>query len=246
VCWLAAALAIATAVVVVAIAPTTTRQGVNFAVETHELPVYVKALDFIDRDVNYGALARRIAGGEKGEAARALAALAWTRANIRDTPAGFRVVDDHVWHIIVRGYGEDDQKVDVFTTLASYAGVPSYWVYLTVESERLPIAFARIDGRWRVLDVANGVIFRNGGGELATAEEVAGDSGLVVGAAGRRTYRGQPYVAYFQNLRPPRPPDILRAEQQMLWRRLVFETRRLVGLGGRAWTPEPLPGQRQR
>jgi hypothetical protein len=118
------------ALIAVANVPTTTYQGVNFVVSARTLPAYVKALDFADRDANYKGLARQIAGRavlRRGAAARCL------RLDAREYPRHalrIPVVDDHVWHIIIRGYGEDDQKADVFTTLLTYAGMRAYWIFI--------------------------------------------------------------------------------------------------------------------
>ena len=51
----------------------------------------------------------------------------WTCENIRKQPDGLPVIDDHVWHIIIRGYGEPDQSSDVFTTLCNYAGIRAFY-----------------------------------------------------------------------------------------------------------------------
>ena len=37
----------------------------------------------------------------------------WTHKNIRKAPEGLPVIDDHVWHTIIRGYGINDQSSDV-------------------------------------------------------------------------------------------------------------------------------------
>lgn len=223
--------------VAVAVIPSTTKQGIDYVVSTHKLPLYVKVLDFLDRDANYRVVAKSITAGMVTDELRAMAVFEWTRTNIRSVPSAFPVRDDHIWHIIVRGYGADDQKADVFTTLLTYAGVPAYWMFLDHGGSRLPISFGRIEGTWRVYDVANGFVFRNRPGELATVEEVVGDPSLVGTVCGGYTYDGFRYTSYFHNFRAPIAPDILRAELQMPLPRLLFEMKRLVGLGGRQWDP---------
>jgi hypothetical protein len=220
-----------------ALMPSTTLQGVDFKVSTIELPLYVKALDFVDRDVNYRALARKITAGLATDEARVLAVFEWVRARVRDVPAGFPVVDDHIWHILVRGYGAGEQKADVFTTLTTYAGVPGYFVMLGPHSARLPIALVLVERRWRVVDVEHGFVFRNTAGQLATFEDLAAGHGLVERLAGRLQYKGREYAGYFA--RPPAltPPGTLRAEMQMLGPRLIFELKRAVGIGGSVWDP---------
>lgn len=237
--WAFVGLIVVAAVVAVSLVPVTTRQGLDFDVLTRSLPLYIKVFDFIDRDLNYRALARRITAGRGSDEARALSVLEWTRAHIRDQPPTLPVVDDHVWHIIVRGYGLDEQKVDVFTTLATYAGVSAYWIRLTAGEDRLPIALVRIDNRWRVLDVAHGVVFRGADSGLLSADELAADHGKLPRHGAPTSYRGHPYAEYFRDFRPPAPPDVLRADLQMPGRRILFEAKRLVGLGGRYWDPAP-------
>ena len=215
--------------------PVQTKQGVDFVTSSSTLPLYVKALDFVQRDASYRRLAHRIAGDGTSPEARAVALFDWTRKNIRDTPKGFPIVDDHVWHTIVRGYGEDDQKADVFTTLATYAGVPSFYALTQDSSGELPLSFAWIDGKWVVCDVANGVMFRNSRGALASASEVADNPGIVVEVSAGRVYRDRPYASYFMGFRPPAAPDVLRPELQMVWPRVSHRLKRLVGLGRREW-----------
>lgn len=223
--------------VAISVIPSTTKQGVDYVVSTNKLPLYIKALDFLDRDANYRMVAKNITAGRSSDELRAMAVFKWTRTNIRSVPSDFPVIDDHIWHIIVRGYGADDQKADVFTTLLTYAGMPAYWIFLEYGGSRLPISFGRIGGTWRVYDVANGFVFRNRLGEPATVEEVVGDPALVGAVSGGYTYKGLPYTSYFHDFRAPMVPDILRAEMQMPLSRLFFEMKRLVGLGGRQWDP---------
>ncbi len=212
---------------VVANWPVSMRQGVDFEVSTIELPLYVKALDFVQRDAGYRQLASRIVPDDASAEARALMLFAWTREHVRDVPPGLPVIDDHVWHIVIRGYGTDDQKADVFTTLATYAGVRAYWA-LIGEAPKLALSFVQVDGRWRVFDVANGIVFHTSGGDLATPDELAAEPALVEAAAGQRLFRGRPYLSYFTRFHPPEPPDVLRSEQQMLGPRLRAWVRRLV------------------
>jgi hypothetical protein len=217
--------------------PTTTYQGVNFIVSPRTLPAYVKALDFVDRDANYRGLARQVAGGAASDEARLRAVFDWTRANIRDTPSGFPIVDDHVWHIVIRGYGQDDQKADVFTTLLSYAGVRAYWIFIGPPPE-LVLSLVQIDRRWRPIDVANGVIFKAPDGQLATVEQL-GDAHDLVVRQGPSTYRGLPYARYFNRFQAPIPPALTRADMQVPGARTWFAMKRWVGWDGRQWEMRP-------
>ena len=226
-------------VVIVAVAdlPTTTQQGVNYVVSAHSLPLYAKALDFVDRDSNYRRLSAAVMAGAAGDEAKMRAAFDWTTANIRAMPPGFPVIDDHTWHIIVRGYGESDQQASVFTTLLAYAGVRAYWIFIGPRPE-LTLSLALVGGQWRPLDITNRVIFRTASGQLASAEELAADPTLAA-RQGPATYKGVPYARFFGRFHAPDPPELTHPEMQMLWPRTWHSVKRLAGLGGRTWEMRP-------
>ena len=209
--------------------PATTRQGVNFQVSVRSVPLYVKAVAFLHRHFQCALLAGQITQGRGSDLARALAVFEWTRQHIRPTPAGWPVVDDHILDIIIRGYGLDDQMADVFTMLATYAGVPAFWRVAKVSGGRLVLAFARVDGRWTVWDVAHGLAFREADGRLADVHALIADPALVRATAGSLAPDGVPYDRYVAQLQPFQAPAMLRAEQQMLWPRVWFEVRRAIG-----------------
>lgn len=229
------------AVVLITVAnwPVTRLVGVNFVVSEVRLPLWAKAVDFIHRDVNVDAVASAVLGGAVDDEAKAAAAFNWTRAHIRTQPEGLPVIDDHIWHIIIRSYGKPDQQADVFTTLLTYAGVRAYWVLVGVPPDEVPMSYARIRGRWRVYDVANGIVFRNRVGELATPEDLAGDRELIRMAAAGAHLDVARYEARLRNYRSPDPPDVLRADLQMPGRRLWHEMKSVAGLQGRVWQMRP-------
>lgn len=206
----------------------TTRQGMNYQVSERTLPLYVKAIDFLHRHYAYRHVVDTIVERSASDHARLLAIFEWTRRQIRPTPADWPIVDDHILHIIIRGYGTSDQMADVFTTLLVYAGVPAFWkvVWLPQESKPLILSFARVQGRWIVCDVANGFLFKNAQGEFASVEEIVTDPSLVTLTAGTMELRGIPYVKYFEDFIPPPIPDPLRAQLQMPWPRMAYELRR--------------------
>ena len=105
----------------------TTQKGVNFKVQTIKIPLYLKALDFFDRHYNYKLITKRIIRDAQNEQDKAMKILEWTYKNIKRQPKELPVIDDHVWHIIVRGYGLNDQFSDVFTTLCNYAGMDAFF-----------------------------------------------------------------------------------------------------------------------
>ena len=191
--------------------PLATRQGINYQVSVHRIPLFVKGLEFVLRDIQLAHLAASITGGIQGEEKRAVALFHWTRERIRPTPPGFPVVDDHITHIIIRGYGEADQMADVFTALSTYAGLPAFWRTARSKSKQCSVilSFVQVDRKWTVWDVAHGVTYRNQKGALASVEELAGNSDL-------------------EGLAPFAAPEPLRARKQMLFPRIFFEIRRSI------------------
>ncbi len=211
--------------------PLTTRQGFNFEVSTHRLPLYLKAFEFLDRDAQYRQLAGEITQGAASDQARVVAVFDWTARRIQPAPDGWPVVDDHILNIIIRGYGLGDQRADVFATLATYAGVPAFWqrVKAPGTEDGVILTFVRVDGRWTVADVANGFLFRNDRGELAGADDFASHRVIMPAAAASLRLGSTPYSQVLTQLRTPPIPRPLRAELQMPWPRLRDRTRRAVG-----------------
>jgi hypothetical protein len=144
-------------------------------------------------------------------------------------------IDDHVWHIVVRGYGEADQQADVCTTMLVYGGVRAYWTLIGTPPKELPISYVEVGGQWRVIDVAHGLVFRARSGALATPEDVMADHEIIRTAAAGVVSNLEGYMAYFRGYRAPIAPDVLRADLQMPGRRLLHEVKGLVGLQGRVW-----------
>jgi hypothetical protein len=241
-----AALAAATCALLLTVAcwPTTRFVGNNFVVSQQTVPLWVKAVDFVDRDVNLAATARAVLGDAAGADAKAAAAFAWTRSNIRPQPAELPAVDDHIWHIIVRGYGLSDQRADVFTTLLSYGGVRAYWMLTRDARHAAALSYVWIRGEWRVYDVSHGVIFRGRGGDLATPDEIARDRDLISLAAVAAGLDAADYLARFEGYEPPVPPEVSRAEMQMPARRFWQELRRAIGVPAREWQMRPPPDRR--
>lgn len=139
----------------------TTRQGINYEVHTLRIPLYLKVLDFYDRHYNYKWLVHQITKGKTNGEEKVMAIFEWTIKNIVKQPPELRTVDDHVWHIIVRGYGTDDQFSDVFSTLCNYAGNEAFFTRLSNRNNNSlkTFAFVKIDGKWYVFDPYNGAYF---------------------------------------------------------------------------------------
>ena len=226
---------IVASVMTVACWPTSRYVGVNYAISEQRLPLWLKAVEFVDRDVNFAQLSARVVGGIDGDEAKAAAAMAWTRANIKPAPPGFPIVDDHIWHIVIRGYGQADQQADVFTTMLAYEGVPAYWMLIGEQPREIPISYVRIGDAWRVYDVTRGLAFRNSAGRLASPEELAANHELIKDAVAPHYGDVSEYLSHFSGYQAPRAPEVLRADMQMPGRRLRYETRKLFGMQGRVW-----------
>jgi hypothetical protein len=246
---LVAFLAAAIAAVAIASMPTKRLVGIDKVVSEETLPLWLKAFNFIDRDFNLDRAAAALLSEVEGDEARAMTALRWTRENVRPQPADLKTRDDHVWYVVIRGYGESDQQADVFTTLLTYAGVPAYWMLIGTPPRELPVSYVKVAGEWRVFDVANGLVFRRSNGSLASPQDIVADPGIVAAAARGAVENMDSYLGYFRGYRPPVAPDVLRADLQMPVRRLVHEARSLIGIEGRVWrireAVEPLQGARK-
>lgn len=214
----------------------TTKQGLNFEVSTHRIPLYLKAFEFIERSARYRQIADEVTSGAMSDTERALKVFEWTRRHIRTTPPDWPIVDDHILHIIIRGHGFSDQQADVFATLLTYAGVPAFWAKAQADPTGpvVILSFARIDDRWRVFDVFNGVVFRSATGGLATMNDLRGHPELLPASARSIEVKGVPYGEIVTKVPMPAVPNPLRAELQMPSARLWYQLKVAVRL-----TPEP-------
>ncbi len=213
--------------------PLTTRQGVNYRQTTRSIPAYVKSIDFMQRHFQYRLLASNICAGLNASQDCMLAILRWTGANIRPTPDGWPVIDDHVLHIIIRGHGKDDQIADVFTTLSTYAGIPAFWMFLKDPNDGtyFVLSFARLQDGWIPLDVERQRVFRANDGRLATVGDLLGDPRLIQAGTngGPEAHR---YLRFISKdfLDPFVVPEPLRAELHQPWQRWKYELELATGL----------------
>ena len=216
--------------------PTITRQGVNYQVTSYRIPLYAKAIGFLQRDLEYKRLVETICAGETTDAGRVLAIFDWTHKHIPRTPEGSTIIDDHPLNIVLRGHGMDDQIADVFVTLSEYAGAPAFFRVLREPgpNRQLVLSFVRIGGRWTVFDVRRHIAFRNRRGELATVDDLAADTALVDEQANGVRVSDVPYARFIsrEQLLPFVVPRPIRATLQRPWPRLVHELRRAVGWEG--------------
>ena len=211
--------------------PVSSRQAVNYQVTEFRIPLGVKISEFLLRDYWYRRLADEITREAETPEARLERLLCWTRQHIRRTPAGWPVVDDHILHTILRGYGEAEQMADVFTCLSSYSGIPAFWGVVKPgrgTKERLILSFAWINGRWTAWDVAREITFRKEDGSLASVSELANDTRLISFNVGEIRHQGRPYAEYLLKGLPHFfAPEFRRPQKQMPFPRTLFEFKRL-------------------
>ena len=222
--------------VIMLLRPATTRQGIDYRVTEYRIPAYVKAIDFLQRHFQYKLLASRICAGKTTEADCVLAIFDWTHDNIPPTPEGWPVVDDHVLHIVIRGHGKSDQIADVFATLSTYAGVPTFFRSINAHGRgaEIVLSFARIDGKWIPFDVQRHVMFKNRTGTLASVDALIADPDLANAGNEPTLPEGTTYSAFISKatLIPFVPPAWSHAELQQPWPRIRYEVGTLVGLAG--------------
>lgn len=202
---------------------TTTRQGVNLKVRTLRIPLYLKALDFLDRHYNYKMLVKTVTAGAKTDEERAIKLLEWTHGNIRKNPESLPVVDDHAWHIIIRGYGLDDQFQDVFTTLCNYAGLDAFFNRVYSEDKKgRSLSFVKLDDKWGVFDAYNGVYFKNVNGKIANLDDLSSGNWRAFNVGGGDIPNH--YEKLFKNLNSDRFGDwtFSRAAIQSPIRRFIY------------------------
>lgn len=209
-----------------------TSQGIDYKSHSVALPLYLKVLDFFDRHYNYKNLMNKIVYKTDDQRVKALKILTWTCANIRKIPQGFPVIDDHVWNIVIRGYGTAEQACDCFATLCNYAGMNSFWgwVYPQGGGRAEPFCFAKINNRWCLFDPQRGAYFENTKGDFSCVEEIIqGQYSVINLYAQNGAYFD--YSLYFNNLPQVEKSGLSRPSIQSPLNRLMFECKkRLKGL----------------
>jgi len=196
------------------------------------MPLYIKIIEFIDRDYQYGKLVKAICQGLDYDKEKVMAIFEWTHKNIKSNiPKDWPIVDDHVWNIILRGYGTDDQFSDVFTTLCTYAGVPSFrgWISPKENSQaRIAISFVKLDNRWVIFDPYYKIYFININCELASVANIIQNPSITKIAQNKPDRHGIEYVKYFNNLKHVKKANISRAKQHKPISRLLNIIRNIV------------------
>jgi len=217
--------------VALASVPLRTRQGIDGKVSMRFIPLYIKAIEFIDRDFHYRGLIREIMPQAMPEQEKVLALFRWVRENVRtDYPRTWRIIDDHILNIIIRRYGTSDQVADVFTTLCVYGRIDAFWDKLSSDKDRknLILSFVRIDGSWRVFDVFRGVYFKDQQGRIATIDDILSGKEIVSNEEKGLPEYEVDYRSYLINRKSVKLEKYLRVKRQMPWNRLTYEIKRLL------------------
>ena len=207
----------------------TIRQGIDYKVHEIEMPLYLKVLDFFDRHYNYKWMVERIIGDSRIEREKVFKIFEWTYKTIKKNPEGYPIMDDHVWHIIVRGYGVGDQFSDVFTALCNYAGVDAFFnsPYSEDRSSRITLSFVKIGEVWTIFDPYRGVYFKNREGSLASIEEIIKGNWLAEGIDKDKNKEIDiNYAIYFKNLSPIKEMELQRSNIQSPINRFKYQIKK--------------------
>ena len=203
----------------------TTRQGIDYKWHSIQIPLYLKALDFFDRYYNYQELVKRIVKGANNDEEKVMKIFTWTHKNIRKAPRELPVVDDHVWHIIVRGYGVQDQSQDVFATLCNIAGIDAFFsgVYTDDKSSAVILSFVKIEEKWHVFDAYRGVYFKDKEGRFADIET---KNEWLIASLDRQPDIN--YAPYLRNLPTIKDIALNRSNLQSPINRMLFEVKKKI------------------
>jgi hypothetical protein len=204
-----------------------TWQGINYEWHTISIPLYLKILDFFDRHYNYKQLVKRITIDARTDQKCVMRIFEWTYKNIKKVPENFPIIDDHVWHIIVRGYGATDQFSDVFTTLCNYARLKAFYgiVYTKDKKSRIVLSFVRLYKEWTVFDPYNGIYFENKEGNIADIEDIRKNRYIIKNISDD-TKLNFDYKKYLENLSTIQDIGLNRANIQSPLRRIIFEVKK--------------------
>ena len=201
--------------------PVVIHRGVDLRVAEVRMPLYLKLLAYVHRDLEFRNLSRKLVGGIQDREAKILVLFEWTRKHVRPIPEGLPAIDDHVWDIIVRGYGSQDQAADVFAALSAYAGIPAHFRFACAPKKNscVGVAFVQLpNGSFGLFDPHYGVVVRHPDGRLASIEEVRSHRSLLE----RVDPNLASYAQYFENLPKVSVNDASRTSCQMPLRRLFM------------------------
>jgi hypothetical protein len=184
---------------------TITQQGINYEVTSIKIPLYLKLHNFFDRHLNYQWTVDKIVNDRMTDQQKAEAIFTWTIQHIVRQPPQLPIIDDHPWHIIVRGYGVEDQMADVFAVLSNYAGLKSFILRCDgidgSDPGYISLGAVFFDGAWHLCDPYRQTIFLNDQNKWASTSELT-TSGWKVKNMGSSAKHDETiyYKSYFQKL----------------------------------------------
>ena len=202
---------------------TITRIGVDYKVRIIQIPLYLKILNFYDRHFNYKWLTGRIIGDLNNDQEKAIRLLNWTFNHIKQQPKSLPVMDEHVWSVIVRGYGVSDNFNDVFSTLCNYADMDANIGAINDIENNVngySMSFVNIDGNWAMFDPYNGVYFRNQSGNIASIQDMKVGNMEIIHLSDNYKVKLD-YLAFTKYL--PGKIKFTRANTQSPFNRLLFQ-----------------------
>ena len=217
-------LGLVTAVVAIATWPVTTRSGVNYVWSSQQIPLYEKFVDFLSRDLQLRRMAHEVTAGAVNRQDKLLRIFTWVTTHIRPAPPDVPIMDDHVLHVMIRGYGADDQIAEVFAVLAGYAGFHVRVARLEPPGHRnvfLMVALVEDSADTYVFDPRNHVVFRDEHGRFVDVNQLIRNPELIAASASGRIVRGVPYEQYFLGVQDAKV--FSRVEAQKFWPRLKQE-----------------------
>lgn len=208
----------------------------NYVKYEVKIPLYAKIAGFLYRDSQYRCLVRQITQDCSNNQEKVLAIFKWTNQNIRkEIPDGWPIIDEHLWDVIVRGYGTNDQAAYVFSVLCSYAGIPAAVkrIFAKDRDHSIVISLVCLGKREIVFDVYYGNYFFNESNVLASLDDLIRNPKLITQSAPELRISGIPYLEYFYNLSSIKEKDFSRLKLQMPIERFFYEVKSFLRRGNK-------------
>lgn len=156
-----------------------TKQGVNYKISSYKMPLYIKIIEFLDRDYQYRRIVKEIITGKFSGQDKVVAIFNWCVVHIKHRPEELPLFDDHPLNIIIRGYGEGDQFEDIFTILCTYAGFEAFYKEFKDPAKgAYLLSFVKIDSKWHPFSVSNNV-YATMDGRLASNDDILNNPSLI-------------------------------------------------------------------
>lgn len=200
--------------------PVTTRRGVDYEVQSFSMPLYLKALNFMSRHYNYQWQVGLILPERKPAKEEIQRLLDWTVDHVRPQPEQLPVIDDHVWDIIVRGYGDEDQIADVFATLCNYANYRAFFHMFAQPkpiNQRVVLVFVEFETRWFIMDPSRGYVLEDDEGQWIELNAIKDGQRY----HNKSLERYQPYWEMLVGVNPDRLYKTNRSAIQTPWLRFL-------------------------